>query len=375
MSGQWHRNSTGKLLLCLIGLAVACVGMRLALNPQAEVLPSSSAEQSRVSSSSGGSTTALSAPYSGVEDLHEKVSADLEGPMDLKQAVNNWLDEEQKLIERLRGETYEQSLALMSDWGSSYSKLSLDVDPQPVLPESAKLIVHSRRFAKLMKDTAGVKWNAERDRTLKLLQADTVHWAKLYSEGQRPEGDFMLTKVGENSSNLIVPLMFRMNTSLLLIAQHPDPACLPAVVQHAKTLGDNYTNWAIAALAADRIMSAASPSGWTKDQLAALEHYRTWKRGSKPAEFTTYVVVDLPSYESPNRPYDRASSVGVKPSWGNPDDKISVVVPQLYKVYLLGTSPDARTFSDLNSGKAELAKRILNFSGQVVGDKAVKPVP
>ena len=133
------------------------------------------------------------------------------------------------------------------------------------------------------------------------------------------------------------------------------------MVKYVQGLGE-HANFAVAALAADKIMSVTDLSAWNAAQRKVLEQYQTWKKMPEANAFTTYATVEFPSYRELSRPQLRAGSTGVPSNSETPADNISVVTPQMYSVVLKRD----RTYSDGGSGKTALAKAIVDFAQRVV---------
>jgi hypothetical protein len=239
----------------------------------------------------------------------------------------------------------------------------LGVDPDPSLPESLKLTLFSRRFAKLLEDTQkGVG-----PETVKLLRQglrdDLDRYAGLVRGGQglRAETKF-LKKVGTNSQELIVPLSFRINARLLLVGERACVDCLPEVIATVDTMGED-VNWAAAAYACDKIMSAMvagkSPAP------PNLAQYQEWRTAQKKTAFFDYRRIDLPSYKSPRRPNERATAMGAAPDFSA--GTVSAESPPDYAVYRTPRQ-GADHYLD-RSGNTQVARQIVAFARKLIASK------
>lgn len=233
-------------------------------------------------------------------------------PGSLVYAVDSYVRDEQASVDRLKGETFHQTLRGLADFRDSYSMLIMDVNPEPASPESLKLIVYSRRFAKLLEHAGNGLDPADAMEVVALLRDDLARWEGLWAQGQRIRAlsvwTHIPTKPMGGGETLIVPLTYRINATVLLAGALELQEALPSVVQMSKTLGDD-VNWSAAGYASDKILMSLDLEELSLERRAVVEQYQAWKSGQEQGIFA-YERVELPSFASARRPFERATWLG-----------------------------------------------------------------
>lgn len=228
----------------------------------------------------------------------------------LTYAVDMYIKDEATLVEQIKKETLAETILEMSDWNSNYYKLVIqDAEPTPSHPSSLKLIIHSRRFAKLMDHSHRGLTGEEIAMITGLLRSDLSRWRKLWSKGQRIRArTTILHSVKKPSDELIVPLTFRINTMILFVGASSLRETLPLVLEAVEVLGED-TNWAAVGYACDKILTSTEVENLGPEQRRVLEKYRAWKTKEK-VRILEYETIKLPSFDSLRRPFDRSASLG-----------------------------------------------------------------
>jgi hypothetical protein len=280
-------------------------------------------------------------------------------PTELSVMKERWTRDEEARIREISSEDFGESLTAMVDWDSNYLTIVLDTDPEPSAPGCLQLIVYGRRFAKLLEETRLGLTGAQVAATVSRLQDDLRKWQEVVSNGQTLWDRVRYYKrVDRDSSELVVPLTMRINATILLIGERAVYAGLPAVVQSVDTLG-NDTNWSAVGYACDKIMSSMPREGLSPDQLATLASYEDWKSKSDHPGFFQYKVVELPSFRSSRRPFERATSLGaeVDESQGT----ITVELPPIYDVWR--SARERGTYGD-PTGQNLIGKQVVEYARQ-----------
>jgi hypothetical protein len=284
--------------------------------------------------------------------------------------ARRWIAGEARNRAAIEKETFGQTLAMMVDWNTNYFKLVIqDASPLPSLPDSLKLILYSRRFAKLLEDTAGGVPPEQAAAMRDSLRDDLRRYRRLVKEGQTLDANTLpLSRVGGDSQDLIVMLLFRVNSQLLVAGERSIRECLPEVLETVDTLGQD-VNWCAASYACDKILAGMKGRPVTPQQRAVLEEYDAWKRDLGDPGFFTYKVEKMPSFRSLQRPYERATSMGapVDASAGT----VSVELPSIYKVYT-GPMDNKRRFLDVD-GKTPTARKVVEFARKLQARQASQP--
>jgi len=279
------------------------------------------------------------------------------GPPKLSVMMERWVADERKAIEEVEQETFETTLEMMADW-DSYFKLILNADSLPSLPGSALLIIYSRRFAKLLEETRSGPSDRQITALMTCLASDTAKWTALAEDGQSLVAQVVLLHGHiEDQSDLIVPLTFRINATILLMGQRSIQAGLPLIVEAADTL-DEDTNWAIVGYACDKILSTVDRTQVSPGQQAVLQQYATWKASVSNNSFSDYKVVELPTFRSTRRPHERATHMGAPIEF--PEGSISVEFPPMFTYFKRRSSHQERYHDP--KGQAPVAKRIVEFA-------------
>jgi hypothetical protein len=359
---------TGKrvlLAVCVLCVAAGVVTWLLSRRPDREPGPTEAA------TAWAAPATPAQAPPPG-EDALEKVIAELPEPdikwpenpsaVDIGEARKAWLAQENQAVDAISEETFEQTLDMSGDHGSNYYMLVLQNDPSATTPDGIVMIVHSRRFAKLLEETKDGLTDAQVASVAQRLDADVLQWAKLSHDGQSLRAS-SITFGGPNykTEDLLFPLTFRMNVAILLLGERSARGGLTSVLKSVDVTGVD-TNWSACAYACDKIMTAAAKDALPAGQAAVIASYRKWKSGLENKRFEEYKVVEFPSYRSAQRPNERATSTGLPVD----TDKgtVSVEMPPIYDVVLLQQPMDGSPYLDMTGTTTDIAKRIVEYARQ-----------
>jgi len=317
---------------------------------------------SPVTRSQGADHEGLPDPLNDIsfaESLVDDLIADFGRPPELSVMMERWTADEEARIQQISSEDFDQTLAATVDWESNYFKLVLDADPRPSLPSSLKLIVYSRRFAKLLEETRSGLTGRQIAATVSRLQDDLLRWKELVSSGQSLVGGQALVRVDRDSAELIVPLTIRINATILFMGERTAHPGLPAILESVDTLG-NHTNWSAVGYACDKIMSSMPREGLSQEQLAVLASYATWKKKSEHGKFFQYTVAELPSFRSPRRPFERATSLGAEVDLSH--GTITVEFPPMYTVVVLLERAGGGYYDP--SGQNVVAQQVVEYARQ-----------
>jgi hypothetical protein len=285
-------------------------------------------------------------------------------------AARRWIAGEARNRASIEKETFRQTLAMMVDFDTNYMRLVLaDASFFPPLPDSLKLILYSRRFAKLLEDTAGGVPPELAAAMRESLRDDLRRYSRLVKEGQKLDANSLpASRADGESQDLIVMLLFRVNSQLLLIGERCVVECLPEVLETVDTLGQD-VNWCAGSYACDKILAGLKSRPVPPQQQAALEEYDRWKRDLGDPGFFTYKVEKMPSFRSLQRPYERATSMGA-PVDASPGT-VSVELPSIFKVYI-GSLGKNRRYIDVN-GKLPTARKVVEFARKLQAQQALQP--
>ena len=282
-------------------------------------------------------------------------------PPALSTMMKLWIGGEKKRVGQIEKETFETTLEMMVDWDTNYYKLVVDHgESTPATPKSLNLIIYSRRFAKLLEETQG---KISRQRIASItnhLRSDLAHWRELTAAGQSLVAPSILVKAADrDSSDLIFPLTLRINATILLIGERSLEEGLPPVLEAVHTIGAD-TNWALVGYTCDKIMSVMDREKLNAEEKQILSEYDRWKAGLENKSFSQYEVVELPSFRSTRRPFERATSLGAKVSFEG--GKVSVEMPPLYTVILVSLSAEDQDRYYDPSGNNAVAKEIVEYA-------------
>jgi hypothetical protein len=101
-------------------------------------------------------------------------------PGSLVYALDHYVKEEQESIKLISSETFQDSLSHMCDWNSNYYKLTIqNYECFPSDPSSLKLIIYSRRFAKLIEHGNSGFTDKDISGIIRQLGSDLAQWKKL----------------------------------------------------------------------------------------------------------------------------------------------------------------------------------------------------
>ena len=278
-------------------------------------------------------------------------------PVDLRIMREKWIDDEERRVQQLMNESFETSLDMMVDWVGNYYKIvHADASPEVARPSSLRLILYSRRFAKLLEETQGELSERQIEPIISCLREDLIHWRELLAGGQNlRSASRPLQLPDHDSSDLIRPLTFRINAMVLLIGERSIEQGLPLVLEAVDTIGID-TNWSCVAYACDKILSTKDLGKLKSAQKGILDEYLAWKAALENKSFSSYKVIDLPSFRSARRPYERATSMGVGVDFS--EGKVSAEVPPIYPYCKVG-GPDV--YLD-PTGTTPIAKQIIAFA-------------
>jgi hypothetical protein len=304
-------------------------------------------------------TDPLDSVLSQPPDTFPKVSPPGGEGIDIDQAMAAWLAGEKQSIDAISRETFGQTLDMSGDWGSNYYMQVYQGEPRATTPDGVFLILHSRRFAKMLEETQGGLTSDQILTVTNRLSADIEQWAKLAQRGQKLRG-VSVTFGGPSykTEDLLFPLTFRINSAILLLGERSVREGLPLILKSADVTGVD-TNWSGCAYACDKILMSMERGSLPASQAAVLDSYRQWKVGEANKSFAEYKVIDLPSYRSAQRPHERATSMGLPAS--NEKGTVSVEVPPIYRVYLLQQPENGSPYLD-TSGTTEVAKHVVEYA-------------
>lgn len=290
-------------------------------------------------------------------------------PVSLKRASDQWIRDADATIEAMEKESFGQSLEMMSDFESNYFRQVSNNSYCPALPESTFFISHSRRFAKLAEAFRDGDRAALRMIAMKQFAADLTRWKKLHDGGQKVVGGGAVSISGPAES-YIWPLSWRINSILLLLAQHPEPSDLGVVARYAETLGEE-GNAALAGFLAARAFESVDPSGGGEIGRGA-DAYRAWASKPDMAQTLAGEALELPSFRSPVRPSDLVSSVGLRMRNPPPLPAIELRVPQSYML-LIRLDASQGLYDDASRGKHEINRRAVEWARQLAPRPAHGP--
>ena len=276
--------------------------------------------------------------------------------------VDRYIEEELSLAKQIAEESFEETLQNTIDWNSNYYKLVIsDAEPRTALPSSLKLIVHSRRYAKLIEHGKNGLTDKEKSSLTSRLSSDLARWRKLWSDGQRPRASSIaLHRVDQSSEELIVPLTYRINAAVLLAEALSVEEALPSIIQCVDTLGED-TNWSAVGYACDKILGSLDTKTLNPEQQGIVEGYYAWKDGQDAKAFD-YETQEFPSFKSPTRPFERATALGA-----NSDvlqDKVCIELPTQYYYMLL---PEGKGYFDMTGyysdiSYSDIQKKVVSFA-------------
>ncbi|MHC4212908.1 MAG: hypothetical protein ACYSWP_05975 [Planctomycetota bacterium] len=269
--------------------------------------------------------------------------------------VDRYVKDETENARLIGAESFDETLLNIVDWKSNYNKLIIDDAYPPVRPSGLKLIVFSRRFAKLMEH--GYEGLTEEGKlsVIDLLKSDLVRWKKLYAEGQRIRAPVTYYgRPGKRSEELIVPLSMRINVTTLFIGQFSIEKALGPVLESVETFGVD-TNFSAVGYACDKILSSLNPDNLSGDCRGVIDKYHTWRTTEKP-KILEYKTLELPSYRSSRRPAERATSLGAALDFSK--GKIRIELPPQFR-YL--PMRDEEGYYD-PTGSTEILKKVINFA-------------
>jgi hypothetical protein len=349
-------------------LAAISVWMFLALRPRAAMV-SPSGPQTPVKKASDAPATMNVRPAAtgatGPAPARPPVLAEKKnGPAtDLFAATKAWVGQERTRADALAKESFSESIRMMADWDSSYLYLVMDVNPMPALPETAKLIVSSRRFAKLAEEMNAGDKKALREAVVTQLDADVAQWKKLYAAGDRLyDGNILMSVPGRDPSELMVPLTMRLHAELLLLAQAPSVDDLAVVSRYAEAL-DSDANYGVAGFVAQEALATLDEAAVPDQARGLLAEYRTWVASPDVQRLIAGRTVTMPSYRSDVRPNERTSSLGFRPT-GDSRPPVRIKSPPFFPVRVRSDKSQG-VYHDASGGALEASKRMVDVARQM----------
>ncbi len=305
-------------------------------------------------------TIVMAVVYVAVVQAHGQERRGADG----NRATETWIEDAQKLADRVSRERFPESLAMMADWDSNYLRLVMNNQIMPVLPESLDWILRGRRYGKLVEEVMAKGGEEHVPTILAQLTKDAAAWKILQAAGKRVTDNQRLSAPGEKGETFPTPLMYRMNASVLLLGQRPSGAGLAGVMTYVDALGED-VNWAAAGFAARRCIESLPRESLNKGQAEVLTRYDQWKQGETPGRFTQDRELTLPDYRSPIRPGDLATisipagGVQVTP----PLQTITVYAPRPYTVAV--QSATASIYLDISKGGTATAMQAVGFASEL----------
>lgn len=293
----------------------------------------------------------LRQPATDAEDVHLTPYK----PGSLIYHVDHYVEDEATLAKQIGNESFGETLLNMSDWNSNYGKLVTNASLNPPLPSFLRLIIYSRRFAKLVEHGHEGLSEEERLGIAKQLKLDLAQWRSLWDDGQRIRAKVKrLHSVTKRSDELIIPVTLRINATILLAGACSIEESLPLVIESAETLGDD-TNWSATGYACDKILSSLDSKTLGAEQQRILDEYHAWKSPQRTKIFE-YETVELPSFKSPRRPYERATSLGA--ALDLTEGTVSIEMPPQYTYHILRQN---RGYFD-PTGSSEVLRKATEFA-------------
>lgn len=232
-----------------------------------------------------------------------------------------WDSEAQQLIASIARESFSETLANTADWDSNYAKMGPHNDymTDPGFPYATEVIFLSRRYAKLV-EAIREDPNGKLEIVAAQLTADILKYRKLELDGQSYLSSPQRLTAPENghASDLIWPLVWRMDVCMLLIGFSERTQDLPIVFETIDSLGKT-VNPAVAAYAIDKILTKQAKAGHSLGARAKVLHdYMAWKGALiVGSPFKQYETLTLPGWKSVRRPGDRSVVLDGKPSFGS----------------------------------------------------------
>lgn len=271
--------------------------------------------------------------------------------------VDHYVKDEVDLAQQISNESFTETLLNMSDWKINYYKLIMNAEPNPAHPACLKFIIYSRRFAKLVEHGYKGFTVKERLSIVRQLKQDLVGWRRLWADGQRIRANVTIFhSVKKRSDELIAPLSIRINATMLLAGAFCIEEALPSVIESVETLGLD-TNWSAAGYTCDKILTSLDSRELNAAQQKIIDEYHAWK-AIQNGKIFGYETVELPSFRSPRRPFERATSLGASLDFS--EGKISIEIPPQY-LYLTPSLHQAEGYYD-PTGSSEILKRTIDFA-------------
>ncbi len=279
-------------------------------------------------------------------------------------AVDRYVEDEAERIRQMKDETFRETLLQTIDWESNYYKLVIeDAEPEPAHPSCLKLTVYSRRFAKLIEHGRAGLADKEISNAVSLLRSDLVRWRDLWAQGQRIRAPERLLQSQERQSDqLITPLALRINTTILFMGAFSLEEALPLLVETAGTLGVD-TNWSAVGYACDKVLSSLNLEELSGECRTVVEQYRAWRATEKP-KLLEYKTLELPSYKSAIRPFERAAILEAQLDYS--EGKVIIDMPPQFPYLTL--RDDQGYFDPTDS--TEILKKVVNFARAYCGAKS-----
>jgi hypothetical protein len=129
---------------------------------------------------------------------------------------------------------------------------------------------------------------------------------------------------------------------------------LPVILKTTETFGED-TNWSAVGYACDKILTSLNQDNLGDERRKIVDEYRAWKAAEKP-KVLDYKVIELPSYQSPLRPFERATSLGANLDLSK--GTIKIEMPPQYLYFIL--SKDYSYYDPY--GNSEIQKKVISFA-------------
>lgn len=263
------------------------------------------------------------------------------------------LPTEESQIEQIRAESFVESAIKMIDWDSNYLRIAMNAHLTPTLPESVDRIILSRRFAKLVDELRRDRSGENRLELQKLLASDLRKWADLYAAGQKPYLGGGLGGPSRNPETLILALTYRLNATLLVLCQDPQPSTLGAAIKYADVMKEDGANWAIAGLAVSSVLEHLPQSEMSDAQKRVVDQYSVFKLAN---------VKSQKALAARQLTVSAVAAIGRDAEAGVPKPRLMIQGPPLYRLRVRQDRTEA-IYYDLDRGN-ELNQRVVEFGRQ-----------
>jgi hypothetical protein len=286
----------------------------------------------------------------------------------LSHAKNVLIGQAQYLFNPTANETFDESLRNTIDYVSNYFLIvHNDADSRPYLPDNFHAILLSRRWIRLVTDMQADSEGVLGKDVLRQLKSDLPKYRNVVDSEIKKrqvvsEGVGIAHIMGGpnvDSEKHLYPLGARVNVSLLLLGQFPQPEALGPILELARFPAPELTNWAAVGYAADKTMQNMDSDKVSNAKREVLEEYRSWKQ-TLPNDnaFSSYKKIQMPAYASEHQPGDpTATRIGKS-------DVISFEKPPIYDVAQSPSDDTATGFwqNEMGGNNNDTAKQIIEFA-------------